>query len=77
MFLMIKKIIYFFSVSFSYTLMTQCWQQNPQDRPDFSVLSTGIRSLVVTENGTAEETAQLLNQSVEVGKSTEYMQSVL
>lgn len=59
-----------------YMVMTQCWHDSPQERPDFSVIGRQLRSLVVTENGATEETALLLNQSIDISNSTEYLQVI-
>lgn len=52
--------------------MTACWSQSPDQRPDFAQLNDQLKSFTITENGASDSTA-LLNDSVDVGGSTEYL----
>lgn len=59
-----------------YDMMVACWNESPDQRPDFAQLNNQLRGFVITENGTDDATSKLLADSVEVGGSTEYLEVI-
>ncbi|XP_076468636.1 plexin-A2-like isoform X2 [Babylonia areolata] len=58
-----------------YTMMVACWDASPDKRPDFAQLNDQLKNFTVADKGDSDATA-LLNDSVDVGGSTEYLEVI-
>ncbi|XP_025108033.1 plexin-A2-like isoform X2 [Pomacea canaliculata] len=59
-----------------YGMMLACWSQAPEDRPDFSQLLQQLQLLISPKENEDDPSCQLLNNSVDISGSTEYLEVI-
>lgn len=72
----IWKLSGIFGVLGRYGMMLACWSQTPEDRPDFSQLLQQLQLLISPKENEDDPSCQLLNNSVDISGSTEYLEVI-